>query len=229
MKNHLKKLAAPKTWPIKRRDNKFITRPLPGPHKFNLGTSIDTLFKTLLNYGSTSREVRNILNTKNVLIDGIRRKEPKFIVGLFDTIAIDDIGSYYRILLNKRGKLSHIPIKKEESRLKLCKIVGKTVLKKNKIQLNLFDGKNILVDKDSYKTGDSVLLSLPDNKIKKHVKLDKKISVFLTGGKHIGEIGTIQGIMGDKIIFRNQKGDNMETLKEHAFVIGEDKPLISLE
>lgn len=32
VRRHLKRIAAPKTWPIKRKEHKWIVRPTPGPH-----------------------------------------------------------------------------------------------------------------------------------------------------------------------------------------------------
>ena len=224
---HMKKLAAPRTWPIKRRDQTFVTSPLPGG-KFELGMPLNVIFKEMLGYAATSKEVKRVLNTKNVLVNGLRTKEPRLLVGLFDTIAIDEISSYHRIVLNDKGKIETVQIKKEEANVKLSKVIGKTVLKKKKIQLNLSDGRNIIIDKDSYKTGDTLMISLPDNAIKKHIKLDKNTMIFLTGGKHIGETGIVQGISKDKITYKSGNGEVVETMKSHAFAIGEEKPLISI-
>lgn len=224
---HMKKLAAPRTWPIKRRDAEFVTRPLPGT-KFELGMPLNVILKEMLECASTSKEARKILNTKNVLVSGRRVKEPRFLVGLFDTISIDEIGSYHRLVLNENGKVGIVQIQKEEGNIKLSKIIKKTMLRKKRIQLNLSDGRNLLVENDPYNTGDTLMISLPDNSIKNHVKLDKGAIIFLTGGKHIGETGIVQGISRDKITYKGSNGEVVETLKTHAFAIGEEKPLISI-
>jgi len=224
---HMKKLAAPRTWPIKRRDQTFMTSPLPGG-KFELGMPLNVIFKEMLGYAATSKEVKRVLNTKNVLVSGSRVKEPRFLVGLFDTIAIDETSSYHRIVLNDKGKIEAVQIKKEESNVKLSKVIGKAMLRKKRIQLNLSDGRNMIIEKDTYKTGDTLMISLPDNAIKKHVKLDKNAMIFLTGGKHIGETGIVQGISKDKITYKSGNGEVIETMKSHAFAIGEEKPLISI-
>ena len=91
---------------------------------------------------------------------------------------------------------------------------------KGKVQLNLYDGKNVTVDKDDYKVGDSVIFSLNDKKISKHLKLHKKAAVFLTGGRHIGQTGHVEDIVKDKIIYKDAKGELAETSKQYAFVIG---------
>ena len=50
----------------------------------------------------------------------------------------------------------------------------------------------------------------------------------MIGGKHIGQTGKVQDIIGNRILYKTEKGDVIETLKEYAFPIGKDKPLIKL-
>ena len=225
--DHLSRLAAPKTWEIKRKGIKFITKPVPGPHKMEAGMPLGVLLKEVLKYASSTREVKNILNSNEIKIDGISRKDFRFSVGLFDTIEFTLMNEYFRIVLNTKGKLSLVKIKKEELSLKPCKIIGKTMVR-GKLQLNLYDGKNVLGENKSYNVGDTVIIELPGQKISRHLKLDKKTTIFLTGGKHIGEVGKVEDIVSNKIIYKDGNNNLIETLKEYAFVIGEDKPLITL-
>ena len=226
MKNHLKRPAIPKSWPIKRRGIVFITRPNPGPHPINLGIPLKLVIKDILNIAKNSKEVKKVLYKNEVLVDGIRRKEPRFLVGIMDVIDIKKTSQYFRIILDK-GKISLISIDKKEAESKPCKITGKTKIK-GRTQLNLYDGKNILVDKDDYKTGDTVFISLPKQEIKEHIKLQKGCCIYLIGGKHSGDIGKIEDIIANKITYKRESGDTIETLKKYVFVIGKDKPIISL-
>ena len=104
-KKHLKRLNAPKSWKIKRKGIKFITRPNPGAHSFSLGMPINIVLREIFEYAKTTKEVKNILNNKEVLINGVRRKDHRFIVGFMDIIAIPGIKAYFRVLLDKKGKL----------------------------------------------------------------------------------------------------------------------------
>ncbi len=227
-KDHFKRLAAPKTWHTKRKGLKFITKPTPGPHGPDSGMSLNTMLKEILSYSNTTRESKKILNSGGVKIDGKSRKNFKFPIGIFDTVEFTSINEHFRVILNRKGKISLVNITKEESSIKPCKIIGKTMVN-GKLQLNLFDGKNIIADKNNYKVGDSLVLSLPDQKISKHLKLEKKSAIFLTGGKHIGETGNVEDIVQNKVIYKNSKGDLIETSKKYAFVVGENKPVIKLE
>ena len=225
---HINRLSAPKTWQIKRKGTKYIAKPLPGPHKTENSMPISTIFKESIDYARNTREVKKILHTNEIKIDGITRKDTKFPVGIFDVMEFSSTGEYFRIILNKKGKIDILKIKKDEASIKPCKITGKTMVN-GKVQLNLYDGKNITVDKDSFKVGDTVFIELPGQKISKHVKLDKKSTIFLIGGKHIGETGHVEDISKNKIIYKNKEGEIIETSKAYAFVVGDSKPLITIE
>ncbi|MAH33383.1 30S ribosomal protein S4e [archaeon] len=229
MSKHLNRHFAPKTWKIKRKGIKYITKPSPGPHKKSISVPLNVVLRDILDYASNNKESRHILETKNVTIDGIRRKDYRFPVGLFDVLSLNEIDEHFRIILTKMGKIDLIKVSKDESSIKICKITGKSVVK-GKIQLNLYDGKSKLVTDKSYKVGDSILLSLGKgkNEIKKHVGLGKNVLVYLTGGKHIGQVGKVQDIKGNRIVYKSENGDVVETLKEYAFPVGEEKPLITL-
>ncbi len=226
--NHVKRLAAPKTWQIMRKNIKFVTKQASGPHSTETGIPLNTLLKEILQFSVTTKETKKILNGNEVRVDGKVRRDVKFPVGIFDTVDFAKINEYFRVVLNKKGKIDLVKIKKDEALIKPCKIIGKTIVK-GKLQLNFYDGNNIIVNTNSYKVGDTIILSLPGKKILQHLKLDKKAFIFLTGGKHIGEIGSVEDIIENKIIFKDQKGNLIETSKKYAFVVGDIKPLITLE
>ncbi|HIH04671.1 TPA: 30S ribosomal protein S4e [Candidatus Woesearchaeota archaeon] len=226
-KRHLKRMAVPRTWPVERKSSTFIYRPSPGAHSFDEGMSLGTFLKEVFRYARTNREARRILHQKTVLVDGKRRKDEHLIVGLFDIIEFPEADTRFRITINTNGKIDAVAVDKKEAALKPCRITGKSMVK-GKVQLNLSDGRNILVDKDGYRTGDTLLIGLPSQDIRKHLRLDKKAAIFLTGGKHLGHIGTVEGISGDRLMYRTEDGAIQETKKEYAFVIGEGKPALTI-
>jgi len=220
---HLKKLNAPKSWPLKnRKGNKFIARPMPGPHKLTESVTLNLILKEFLNYTKTAKDTKLILNQGMVLVNDKIRKDHKFPVGLMDIISIKDTNEHFILIYNTNLKFTLFPIKKEEAQDKIAKITGKTILKKNKIQLNLYNGYNLLVEKDTYKTGDSIILN--KNKIKKHLKFEKGAIVYLTGGKHKGHTGILEATSSNlKNTIVIKTGDaKLTTKKDYAFVI--EKP-----
>lgn len=227
VKQHLKRIFTPRTWKIKRKDEVFITKPRPGGHPIKFGVSVSTFFKEMLNYCKTTKEVKQILNYKEIQIDCKRKKDHRHMVGLMDVVTTPD--ESYRIMLSNIGHLSYVKIDKEESGMKPSKIANKTLIKGGKVQINFTDGRNIVLDKNDYKTGDSLLLNLKENKVIKHFKLDVGSYILLTGGSHIGKTGELKSIVDKTITFVTPQGKEMETKIEHAFVIGDNKPQIALE
>lgn len=170
---------------------------------------------------NTTREVKKILQQNLIHVDGTPRKNFHFPVGIMDVVTIPSLNQAHIVLYSEKGKFI---LKKLEAHTKekCCKIIGKHILRKKRVQINLNDGRNILVDKDSYKVGDTVIMA--DSKIKRHVKLEKGALVYLTGGKHIGAVGKLvdikkfKGMENDRIIMETKEGA-IETLKDYAFVI----------
>lgn len=225
-KKHLKRLNTPKTWRLS-RENKYITRPNPGSHSFQNGFSLVYLLRDKMKIVNNAREAKYLLNTSEVLIDGQRRKDLKFIVGLMDTISIPSLKKVYRLTYDLKGHLSPLEINENESKLKICKITGKTSNGK-KIQLNLFDGKNILVEKGEYKVGDSLLITLPENKIKETIKMENGIIVMIVGGKYAGTVTKIKNMQDGTLTF-STKGRDFQTAKKYAFALGKDKSSITVQ
>lgn len=228
MKSHLKRLGAPKSWKIKRKEKMFVIRPNPGASSFKLGLPLMVVLRDILGYANTSKEAKYILLNQEILVDEKRRKDLKFIVGLMSTISIPKIKQNFRVILNKKGKLELIPLKAEESNIKLCKIINKNFIKK-KIQLGLSDGRNLLIEKGDMKVGDSLVIELPHQGIKKHLKFEKGALTYSTSGKHVGEIATIQEIDRNVILCKTKAGEKFETRKENVVIIGKDKSEITIE
>jgi len=183
MSKHLKRLLAPKFWRVPRKEKKWVVRPSPGPHKKFESIPLLIIVRDILKLADTGKEARKIIKAKEILVDGKPRLDHKYPVGLFDVITAPKLKKQYRIVPAKNG-LTLIEIPKNESGLKLCRIEGKTLVKNGFLQLNLHDGKNILVKekakKDSYKTGDSLLIETPGQKIKKHIKMVKGSTTIIS-------------------------------------------------
>ena len=123
--HHLKRITMPKTWPVKRKGITFITRPLPGTTTLNLGFSLATLMKDILGMCHTSKEVMAILHNQEVLVDGIRRREPRTLVGFMDVISFPAIKKQFRILLTQQGMLCAQETAKDAASIKILKKLRK--------------------------------------------------------------------------------------------------------
>lgn len=227
MKAHLKRLAMPKTWDIKRKKTVFVMRPFPGGATQELVIPLQIFLRDMIKVAKTAKEVRFILNNMSVLVNGKRRKEVKFPIGLMDVIEIPKIKKQYRLLINRKGRLFAHEIPVKEASIKPCKIMNKTILKKGIIQLNFTDGNNIIVKKDIYKTDDVVFIDFTKKNITEHLKFEKKSTIFLIGGSRVGIIATLEDIKGNSVIIKSKEG-TFETIKKYVFILGTDKPRIDL-
>lgn len=226
-KLHLKRMVVPKTWVLLRKENKFVTRPSAGPHSFKFSIPIALLLKEI-GYASSTKEAKKILNNKVVLVDGRRIKESKFPVGLMDTVNIKEVDGFFRVVLDEKGRLKILSIKESETNTKLCRVNNKKVISKARLQLNLFDGKNILTGNKDIKTCDTVVLELPSLKIKNVLKFEKGAFALLTGGSHMGSLGVVEVIKDSTVLFKSD-GNKFNTEKRFVFVVGKDKEVVQLK
>jgi small subunit ribosomal protein S4e len=226
MKRHLKRLNAGKRWKILRKTTTFVVRPKPGAHPLDQGLCLGMIIRDCLGYARTMGEVKIILASRNVLVDGKRITDPKYLAGLMDVVSIRETKENFRLLLSRRGFLELVKIPEKEASVKPKKIIGKTKTKGGLMQLNFFDGSNLLTKEDKYKVGDSVVVQLP-GKIGQHIALAPGVIIYLTGGKHIGEIGSVESIGSQGVTYK-AKSEKHVVQKKHAFVIGEKQPCISL-
>src|SRR3989344_1909814 len=141
VKNHMKRLAAPKTWLIKRKEGKWVTKPTPGTHKLKKCVPLMLIIRDYLGYANTAKEVRAILYKKDVMINNIFRNDASFPVGLMDIITIQSLKENYILLFNKKGKLVIKRIDNVEVRL--IQLENKCYIRDGKKQLNFNDGINI--------------------------------------------------------------------------------------
>jgi len=218
----------PKTWQVKRKGIKFITRPNPGQASLALGMPLCIIIKDILHLAKTTKEVKTITNNEMVLVDNIRRKDHRYGVGFMDVLSFPRINKHYRIILTEQGKIMPKEIGEKESKTKICQVKGKNLVA-GKVQLNLSDGRNVLAKEKGIKIGDSLVYDLATNKADSIIKMEKNCRIILTGGKHIGQSGTLIDVKGNIISYKNEKGDVVETLKKYAFCTGKDKDIITVK
>ena len=232
MSKHLKRLAAPRVLRLHRKEHKLTIRAAPGPHQLEAAIPLGLVVRDYLRLCDTYKEARKIVSNGDILVDGMKRKNFKFPCGLMDVISIPKMRKNIRILFDRNGKLTLVPISESDAEWKLCRIQNKTIVKGKKVQLNLHDGKNKLVEKDEYKTGDVLKISFKESKIDEVYRFDKGTVSMIIGGTHIGEIASIdeiQIVASSKPNLAKMKGEKeFSTIADHVFPIGKTKPAIEL-
>ena len=187
-----------KFWPVAKKGTKYVAK---SSHNNSNSVPLAVLMRDVLKLVRTTKELKKVLNEKQIKVSGKEIRDTNYPIGLFDMITAGD--KTFRVILGENKKF-----KMEESKddgTKVIKIVGKKNLGKRGIQFNLMDGRNVLSNEKA-NVGDSVIYNYNDAKISKIIKMDKGSEGFVIKGKHAGVRGKILDIVeqgGKKIAVIN--------------------------
>jgi len=187
---HIKKSKMPKTWPVPRKckGKRFVAVP---SHAASKGISLLFLLRDVLGIVRTRKEAKHMTYNGMVKVNNKIRKDENFPVQVFDVVSLEKAKLNYRLeIVNKKFSLTEISDK--EAGKKVVKIAGKKILGKDKTQMNLDDGQNILT-KEKFSVGDSVVLNTKEDKIEKVLPLKEGANIEVIRGKHAGEKGKLIG------------------------------------
>jgi len=242
-RRHLKREKAPRSWLIHPKEFHWTVKPGPGPHSQKACLPLASLLRDVLGYAKTLRESKIILAQNRVSVDGKIHRNHRYPTGLMDVIELPDANMTYRILPAVGKGLTAVRIPKDEGKSKLCRIESKATLKKGHVQLNLHDGRNIIVPvqdprnprEDSYRTRDTLRMSIPNQKVLGHLKFAQGAYAIVTSGRNIGRHGRIMKIEPSTAartataLIEDPSGNRFETIADYLFVVGEEKPIIKIE
>jgi small subunit ribosomal protein S4e len=237
----VKRFNTPKFLQIRRKHGEFFLKPSPGPHPSRFCLPLLHIVRDLLHIVDNHREAKKLIGLGNFKVDGKIVKDETYPVGLMDVLSIEKLNKHYRILPDSHHGLILHEIPEAESTFKLCRITKKTTIKGGNIQLNLHDGRNILVrvkdprkpKEDIYKRMDVLKISVPEQEIVKVLKFKEGNLAIIMSGKNIGQVGKIINILkrfGPKAstVSIQHNSDHTETLYDYTFIIGEDQSEINI-
>lgn len=239
-KHHQKRLATPITFPMERKGYKFTFHGIAGAGPIQSGIPLGLIIRDMLKHASNLKELKYILNHGNIYVDGKSRRDPRFIVGPMDIISIPSINMFYRFVpWIGRRKMKLVEIEKEDSMWKLVSIRSKTTVRGGHIQLNLENGRNILLLKDkidsdnaltdpmTFKTRGTLKIELPSQNILDYYPFELNHYSLIVRGTNTGLTGMLQYI--EKRIGKNKsiaivEGDERRiiTAMENVFIIGKE-------
>lgn len=222
----LKVHKAPAFWDISRKHHRFVLKPIPGPHAINSCYPLGVLIRDILGLTNNLKETKRVLLDAKVKVDGKVRYDPHFPVGLMDTISIEPINRYYRLVAKDKIPLTPIEIDAKESNLKICKIRSKVTVKGNRLQYGLHDGRCIIDNIDA-KVNDSLLLKVPEQEVLDILRLEKGADVLIVRGDNVGKRGVVEEIRGGTFTLPKRAiiniGDRLLELPvDMLMVIGKD-------
>ena len=182
---------------------------------------VNLIVRDVLGRAQSAREVRFIVHNELIKVDGRVCKDTRRGVGLMDVLSLGD--EHFRCMLDANGRLRYVKISAEEAAWKLVRIEGKTTVKGGKTQLNLHDGRNMIVDEaKEFSTGDSLKISLPDQTVLEHIAFVEDVRCYLIGGTHVGETA----FMKERIVKRSSMPNEVAfeefgTTEVNVFAVGD--------
>jgi small subunit ribosomal protein S4e len=225
---HLKKMAHSRVLALPAKGSVWLKKAEPGAHAKDECIPLTVFLRDIVKVAQTSREAKRILNAGEVKIDGRAVRDVGYGIGVMDVVSIPKLGKHFQVFMIK-GLLKAVEIPEEDAKLKSCRITNKTMLKGGKVQLNLHDGRNILIEKeeDRFNVGDTVRVRLPDYKIEAFIKLEKGANCYVFKGKHAGAVGSLEelvelpgGIPTDARI--KHDGKEIVTHKDYLFAVAKE-------
>jgi small subunit ribosomal protein S4e len=219
-------MAASVALKIGRKAHRYLNKPDAGRHAAAGSMSILLLLRDYLKIVRQRREAKKVLSAGGVMVDGIARKHEGFPIGLMDIVSIPKMKAYYRISIIK-GKLEPVVISEAEAKVKLCKVVGKKIIKGGKVQLAFHDGRTHVIEReeDQFSLGDTVKFEMPAQKMAGFLKLEKGARCYVHAGRHAGQIAVLQellerpGSASTEVKLKAGGSEEIITRKSYLFVI----------
>lgn len=233
MSLHMKRLASPRAWKIPKKSSTWVPKPNPGAHAAENSIPLGLVLRDYLSLVDTMGEAKRIIGNREIVVDGRPATSHKTPVGLMDVVTVTKLQKNYRVVLDHHGRVVLTEIAAAQAAWKLCRIENKTTISGGRIQLNLHDGRNVIVKEQSYKTGDVLKLALPAQEIKGHYAFGNGMTAFLTGGAHVGQLAKIGDTEAKRssapnLVKLTAGADAYTTIKPYVFVVGKDKSEITL-
>jgi small subunit ribosomal protein S4e len=231
-RNKMKRLAAPRSWDIPRKENRFVFKPLPGPHPIGAAYPLGVVVRDLASMAKLSKELKFVLKSGKVKVDGRERRTPRFPVGLFNVVSVPLEGADFRLVPSPKG-LALAKISADEARTKLCSVHTKTKVKGGHIQYGLHDGRSVVDDGLGLSPGDAVLIEVPSQKVLGQAKLVKgSLGLVLTGDRagQLGKIADVKEgtISREKMVRISLPSGEAEIPSRLVFPVGTDSPMITV-
>jgi len=195
---YLKRSNFGKFWPIARKGTAYVAR---SKHNVNESLPLIVVIRDVLGFVKNKKELKKIINEKQIKINGKEIREVNYPICLFDILSLRDSKKSYRVILSEKKKYELEEVSEKESNSRPYKVLNKKIVSGNKIQFNLTTGKNI-ISKDKINIGDTIILDF-ENKILETISIKKGTKAIVIHGKHIGNKGVIEEVIergGKKLV-----------------------------
>jgi small subunit ribosomal protein S4e len=231
-RNKLKRVAAPRSWDIPRKGTRFVYKPTPGTHPIASSYPLGVVIRDLASLAERGREIKMVVKTAKVLVDGTRKSTPSFPVGLFNVVSVPSEGLSFRLVPSPKG-LRLAKLADSEADRKLCSVSSKTKVRGGHIQYGLHDGRSILDDALNLSPGDAVLIQVPSQKVLGKVKLAKESLGLVLTGDRAGQLGKILDvkkgtISRERMVKISLPSGEAEIPSRLVFPVGQEQPMTTV-
>jgi small subunit ribosomal protein S4e len=206
-----------KFWPVAKKGTKYVAA---ASHNQKDSIPLLVVMRDILKLVENKKELKGALNNKQITINHKEIRDTNYPVHLLDVVSIPRIKKNYKATLSPLKKMIFDEVSEKESERKPYKVIGKKILSKNIVQVNLMQGENVIMDKKS-EIGDSVILNLKTREIVKIIPMKKGENVFVVKGKYSGKKGKIEEIIDEgnkKIAKINYDGDKINVWVRNILV-----------
>ncbi len=216
---HLKGLSAPRYYGVHRKEYAYAAKADAGRHTLEKSLPLSLAVRKL-GIAASLKEAQRIIKRGSVSVMGKPRRESSFPVGISDTIEVKGTPRYM-LSVSPQGRAAFSEVAKDAPTY--YKIVGRYKTKKGIVMARLHDGSNMLI-KDSFKTGDSVIMVQGGMKGIASLKEGSKCVVI--DGVHAGASGTIKELKpgsmkaGPSAVIEEERGQSFETLVRNIIITG---------
>lgn len=232
---HLKALAAPKSWLVRRKLFPFVAKPRPGPHPVKDSMPAYLVLRDLLREVSSIKEAKMVFKKGNVLIDERQVKDEKRAIGFMDVISSPQWSESFRLVVDNKGRFVPIRIPVEEVSIKVLKVLSRFTSRGGRIGIRLHDGTCLNVAGElPISVGDSIVVSLPEKELKEIIHIKEGVHCFVFKGRSAGKAGRFAGEVPSTMRRRGliqlqlEDGSTISTPKDYVIVVGEQAPKVRL-
>ena len=224
---------APKHWMLDKLKGRFAPHPSAGPHKLRECMPLIVMLRNKLKYALTYRECKMIVMQRLIKVDGKARTDMFYPSGFMDVISIDKTKENYRMLYDTKSRFVLHKVNKDEAQYKLVRVKKVFRGPKNTPYAVTHDGRTLRYPDPDIKVNDTIRMDIATSKILDHIKFEPGNTVMISGGNNIGRVGTIvhrerhPGSF-EMVQIKDTVGHSFATRLSNVFVIGKDKPWISL-
>lgn len=233
-KKHLKRVNAPHAWMLGKMDGIWAPRPSTGPHKLRECLPLVLILRNRLKYALNVQECKAICMQGLVKVDGKTRTDITFPAGFMDVVQIERSGDQFRLLYDTKGRFVLRPIRAEEAKYKLCRVMKREMTKKKIPYLVTHDGRTIRYPDPLVKVNDTIFVDLESGKMYDHIKFDIGQLAMIQRGRNAGRVGVIERVEQHPgsfaiVSLKDASGKQFATRLGNVFIIGNgSKPEVGL-